>query len=275
MDFALGPKAQAAGYRLAAFDTIGSTNAEALARARAGDRGRLWIVSAHQSAGRGRRGKSWGTPVGNLAASVLLIVDATPGVAATLGFVAGLALDEALRRIAPELSIAIALDGMEGKGRGDRLRLKWPNDVLLDGGKLAGILLEAEPAPEGTLAVVAGIGVNVAKAPDDLPYPATALSALGAGASAADVFTALSDAWAGVERLWDGGRGFATIRGLWLDRAAGIGEEVVVRVGGDSLRGVFETIDGEGRLLIKGSDGVRRTVSAGEVHFGAIAAARV
>jgi BirA family biotin operon repressor/biotin-[acetyl-CoA-carboxylase] ligase len=275
MDFALSAKALAAGYRLKVFDTIGSTNAEALALARAGDPGRLWIVSPHQSAGRGRRGSEWSTPVGNLAASLLLIVDASPSVAATLGFAAGLALDEALRRVAPELSIAIALDGIDGnKGQGDRLRLKWPNDVLLDGGKLAGILLEAEPVGEGRLAVVIGIGVNVVSAPSNLPYQTTALAALGIRADAAGVFHALSDAWAGIERLWDGGRGFPKIRELWLGRAAGVGEEVVVKVGGEVLRGAFDTIDGEGRLVIRDPQGQVRVVSAGEIHFGAMAAAR-
>jgi BirA family biotin operon repressor/biotin-[acetyl-CoA-carboxylase] ligase len=146
--------------------------------------------------------------------------------------------------------------------------------VLLDGGKLAGILLEAEPVGEGRLAVVIGIGVNVVSAPTNLPYPATALAALGILADAAGVFHALSDAWAGIERLWDGGRGFPKIRELWLGRAAGVGEEVVVKVGGEVLRGAFDTIDGEGRLVIREPQGQVRVVSAGEVHFGAMAAAR-
>jgi BirA family biotin operon repressor/biotin-[acetyl-CoA-carboxylase] ligase len=276
MDFALGPKAQAAGYRLKVYDTIGSTNAEALSRAKAGDPGKLWIVSPHQSAGRGRRGREWATPAGNLAASLLLVIDAAPSVAATLGFAAGLALDEALRRVAPELSVAIAIDGIDSGGRrsGDRLRLKWPNDLLLDGGKLAGILLEAEPVAENRLAVVIGIGVNVTAAPEDLPYPATALAALGIRADAADLFHALSDAWAGIERVWDAGRGFPKIRDLWLDRAAGVGEEVVVKIGGEVLRGKFDTIDGEGRLVIRGPQGQVTIVSAGEVHFGAMAVVR-
>lgn len=276
MDFALGPKAKAEGYRVEAFDTIGSTNAEAMSRARAGDSGRLWIVSAHQSAGRGRRGNHWETPAGNLAASLFLRVESAPGVAATLGFVAGLALDEALRRLAPEIALVLALDGIgDGRsGRGDRLRLKWPNDVLLDGGKLAGILLEAEPLADGKLGVVIGIGVNVRQVPDGLPYAATALTALGARCNPLDVFSALSDEWVGVERLWDRGAGFSRIRDLWLDRAAGVGEEVSVTIGGEVLRGTFDTIDNEGRLVIRTRDGARRAVSAGEVHFGAMAAAR-
>lgn len=276
MVFTLGPKAAAAGYRIEAYQTVDSTNAVALTRARDGDLGRLWVVSAHQSAGRGRRGNHWGTSQGNLAASLLCLVDSSPGTAATLGFVAGLALDDALHRVVPDLAVTIALDGVEpGFARaGHRLRLKWPNDVLLDGGKLAGILLEAEPAAGGGLAVVVGIGVNVVSAPVDLPYPAAALAAASPGISANDVFHALSDAWAGLERLWAGGGGFGLIRELWLARAAGLGEEVVVRIGGEVFGGVFDTIDDEGRLVIRARDGTARSISAGEIHFGAVAAAR-
>jgi BirA family biotin operon repressor/biotin-[acetyl-CoA-carboxylase] ligase len=276
MRFTLGPKARAEGYRIEVHDTIDSTNAVALSRARAGDRGRLWVVSTHQSAGRGRRGRHWGTPPGNLAASLLYLVDAPPGTAATLGFVAGLALDDALRRVVPDLSVKIVLDGVEPTSAtgGDRLRLKWPNDLLLDGGKLAGILLEAEGTATGGLAVVIGIGLNVTSAPGNLPYPATALAALAPGVDASDVFYALSEAWAGLERLWAGGAGFGRIRQLWLARASGLGEEVAVRVGEEVYGGVFDTIDDEGRLVIRARDGTVRSISAGEIHFGAVAAAQ-
>lgn len=271
MRFALGPKAHAAGYRVEAHDTIGSTNAAAMSRAREGDYGRLWVVSAHQSAGRGRRGSHWGTPPGNLAASLLNLVASSPRTAATLGFVAGLALDEALRRVVPALSVRFALDGIEPvpATSGERLRLKWPNDVLLDGGKLAGILLEAESVSAGQVAVVVGIGVNVVAAPEGLPYPATALARLVPAVDASDVFYALSEAWADLEGVWAGGAGFAQIRELWLGRAAGVGEEVAVRVGDRVHRGVFETIDNEGRLVVRTRDGAVRLVGAGEVHFGA------
>jgi len=276
MDFALGPKARAAGYRLKAFDTIGSTNVEAMSRARDGDAGRLWIVSGYQSAGRGRRGRAWQTPDGNLAASLLQVVNCPSNIAATLGFVAGLALDEAVRRIAPDLAVAVGVDGVDGgdRAQGGRLRLKWPNDVLLDGGKLAGILLEAETVGTGALAVVVGIGVNISEVPRELPYRATALCELGIAANADDVFQALSDAWAGAERVWNEGKGFPEIRKLWLDRAAGIGEEVAVRIGDEVLRGVFDTIDSEGRLVIREASGALRTISAGEVHLGTVAAER-
>jgi BirA family biotin operon repressor/biotin-[acetyl-CoA-carboxylase] ligase len=272
MDFALGPRALKGGYRLVAFPEIGSTNAEALRRARRGDAGRLWLVTARQTAGRGRRGRPWETADGNLAASLLLVVEHDPAVAATLGFVAGLALDEALRAVVPSLGIRVALDGLEGPR--NRLRLKWPNDVLLDGAKLGGILLEAEALGDRRLAVAVGIGVNVVSAPADLPYPATALQRIGVAADAAGVFSALSDAWASAAQVWNDGRGFPAIRKLWLDRAAGIGEEVTVRVGDSVVSGAFETIDETGRLVIRARDGSMKTITAGEIHFGAVATAR-
>lgn len=276
MAFVLGTEAERRGYRLQSYPEVGSTNAEALAAARAGDPGRAWFVSDHQTAGRGRRGRAWATPPGNLAATLLVVRPQDPRAAASLGFVAGLALDEALHRVAPALAVRVALDGIEpgATGEGARLRLKWPNDVLLDGAKLAGILLEGEALPAGGFAVAIGIGVNVAHAPDGLPYPAVALRGLGIPVDAATLFAALSDAWAGLERLWADGKGFDVIRRLWLERAAGLGERVAVQIGGETLSGTFETIDETGRLVVAVGDGTRRMVAAGEVHFGAAATVR-
>ena len=270
MDFVLGPKAEAAGFRIEAHDTVGSTNAEALVRARRGDEDRLWVVSDHQSAGRGRRGSRWGTLRGNLAASLYRCVACPAASAATLGFAAGLAIDESLRRICPSLAAAPSR-GSEASPA--RLRLKWPNDVLLDGNKLAGILLEAEPTADNRLAVVVGIGVNVVGAPGGLPYKATSLTSLGKCVDASEVFHALSDAWVDFDRMWDDGAGFDRIREIWLDRAGGVGEEIAVHLGESTLHGVFETIDGAGRLVLRLADGSRHSVSAGEVHFGTPAAA--
>src|ERR1700682_1197793 len=135
MTFSLGPRAASAGYRLAAFDSIGSTNAEALARARDGEQGPIWFVTSEQTAGRGRRHRPWIAPRGNLASSILEVMEVSPAVAATLGFAAGLAREAALRKISIEA--ALRSDGA------DQLRfgLKWPNDVLAGRQKLAGILL--------------------------------------------------------------------------------------------------------------------------------------
>lgn len=272
MAFTLGPRAQARGDRLTPYPRIGSTNAEAMAAARNGDCGPHWFVTAEQTAGRGRRQRPWQTPPGNLAVSILETVDVAPPLAATLGFVAGLSLDTALRAAAGGIEVASVLDGA-GQGDARLFSLKWPNDVLANAAKLAGILLESEPV-EGKLAVVVGIGVNVVAAPEGLPYPATSLAALGKAITAEALFAALTDAWAKFHSVWNGGQGLPAIREAWLDRAAGIGSEVAVRHSGEVVRGIFETIDDDGRLIVRSIGGKRVAISAGDVHFGAAATAR-
>jgi BirA family biotin operon repressor/biotin-[acetyl-CoA-carboxylase] ligase len=272
MSFRLAPSATGAGYRLESFASVGSTNAIALERAHAGEIGPLWIVSKKQESGRGRRGREWATPEGNLAATLLLAGLRDLKAAATLGFVAGLSLGDALEAVAPGKSVAIALDGADA-GRGRRFELKWPNDVLADGAKLAGILLESAALADGSFAVAVGIGVNVVAHPQGLPYPATSLSALGADCDAETLFLALSDAWIGNWRAWSNGRGLAETRRRWLARAAGLGGEVAVRLDGQVLRGIFETIDEDCRFVIRDRQGRAHGIAAGDVHFGAVASA--
>jgi BirA family biotin operon repressor/biotin-[acetyl-CoA-carboxylase] ligase len=272
MAFQLAPTAIADGYRLDAHETVGSTNALAIEHARAGDPGKLWVVASRQESGRGRRGRAWATPQGNLAATLLLIVGRDLRVAATLGFVAGLALSDALDAVAPGAGIAVGPDGGQST-QGGRFELKWPNDVLAGGAKLAGILLESTMISDERAAIAVGIGVNVAAYPEGLPYPATSLMALGARADAATLFLALSDAWSVAMRDWDEGRGLARIRKRWLARAAGLGSEVAVRADDRIVRGVFETIDEECRFVIREEDGGRIAIAAGDVHFGAVASA--
>lgn len=271
MTFVLAPTAAQAGYRLEAHGTVGSTNAMALERAREGDAGSLWIVSKKQEAGRGRRGRVWATPEGNLAATLLVVMRGGLQHAATLGFVAGLSLSQALDAVAPGKIVRVAPDG-GGSGR-NRFELKWPNDVLGDGAKLAGILLESTMLAPDVMAIAVGIGVNVAAHPDDTPYPATSLARLGVKAQAEDLFLALSDAWTENFALWSDGRGLTPIRDRWLTRAAGLGSEVAVRVDGEVVRGVFETIDPDCRFVIQQAGGRRVVISAGDVHFGAVASA--
>ncbi|MGB6117577.1 MAG: biotin--[acetyl-CoA-carboxylase] ligase [Mesorhizobium sp.] len=275
MNFRLSPAALRAGFRLEAHASVGSTNALALEHGRDGDPGQLWIVSKRQESGRGRRGRVWATPEGNLAATLLKILPRDARHAATLGFVAGLALGEALDKVAPGSSVAIAPDGGGGGPMSDvrRYELKWPNDVLAEGAKLSGILLESLQLVDGRFAVAIGIGVNVVAYPDGLPYPATSLAKLGSTADAETLFEALSDAWARTERLWDNGRGLADIRRAWLARAAGIGSEVAVTLHGEVVRGRFETIDEDCRFVIRTADGATTTIAAGDVHFGAVASA--
>jgi BirA family transcriptional regulator, biotin operon repressor / biotin---[acetyl-CoA-carboxylase] ligase len=264
MVFKLGPRAISAGYRLAAFDSIGSTNAEALLRARGGERGPIWFVTSDQTAGRGRRHRPWIAPRGNLASSVLETMETSPAIAATLGFAAGLALEAALRK----LGLAAASTGGSG---GSQFRLKWPNDVLAGKEKLAGILLEAEALGGGQLAVVVGIGTNVVAAPQAKPLPATSLKNLGINVGADELFAALSDSWVEFYELWDRGRGFGEIRRLWLERAAGLGQPVAVETAGATLAGTFETIDETGGMIVKTPGGDRVPISAGDVYFGSAA----
>jgi BirA family transcriptional regulator, biotin operon repressor / biotin---[acetyl-CoA-carboxylase] ligase len=249
MGFVLGSRAEALGYRLIAFPEIGSTNTEGLSRAKAGERGPLWLVTAHQTAGKGRRQRAWTSPPGNLAASLLEVMDITPPAAATLGFAAGLALAQALR--AAQIPA----------------QLKWPNDVLLDGAKLSGILLEAEPA-SGGLAVVVGIGVNVVSAPQGTPYRATCLREIGSALTAERLFAGLSDAWADARSLWAAGKGMPELRQRWLAHAAGVGGPVAVNLGGRTISGRFETIDENGYLIVMTADGSRVPISSGDVFFG-------
>jgi len=268
MAFSLGPRAVSAGYRLAAFDSIGSTNEEAMSRARDGEVGPMWFVTSEQTRGRGRRHRPWIAPRGNLASSILEVIDVSPAVAATLGFAAGLALEGALRKVTIEASLRSA--GSEDM----RFSLKWPNDVLAGQKKLAGILLEAEAVADHRLAVVVGIGTNVVAAPEGMPTPATSLAALGVQIGAEELFVELSDSWTEFRGLWDNGRGFGEIRTRWLERAAGLGQPVAIKTGaGSTVEGTFDTIDEAGCMIVQMSGGRRVPIAAGDVYFGAAASA--
>ena len=246
----LHPEADAAGLRLIAYDTLGSTNAEALSAARAGEHGPLWVTARRQTAGRGRRGNVWVSEPGNLYASVLLS-DAAPAVhLPELCFVAALALLDAVLVAAPKLA--------------GEFTLKWPNDLLLGGAKIAGILIEAETVGGRTTSVV-GIGVNCAHHPDDIAYPATDLAANSVTVMPAALFRALTGTMVARLAQWDRGAGFSAIRAEWLRHAAGIGGDIVVRLPDRELAGTFETLDSAGRLMLRLPTGHLEAITAGEV----------
>ena len=237
-----------AGFRCEAHTKLASTNDAAMSRARAGDPGHLWITAQEQTAGRGRLGRKWVSRPGNLFASLLLIDPCPMQAAPKLGFVAGVALANALRKFA-----------------GARVKLKWPNDAVVEGAKLSGLLLEATQV-DGHLACVIGIGINCAHHPDDLPYAATDLAALGVGASTDEVFIALAQELALALSRFDEGRGFATIRQEWLAHAARLGD--IIRVSGSQMReGRFTGLDEEGRLLLQTTNGLE-VIEAGDVFLG-------
>ncbi len=242
--------AASAGARIVVHDAIGSTNAEALALARAGERGPLWVVARRQTAGRGRRGRTWVSEPGNLYASLLLSDAAPTERAAELSFVAALAVHDAAAGRIPGLA--------------KRIALKWPNDGLIDGCKFAGILIEGEGA-----SIVIGVGVNCTHHPVGTEFPATDLAAAGLRASPESIFAALSAAMLARIAQWDRGAGFASIRSDWLARAAGVGKPIRVAQAEGAAAGRFESIDEHGRLILRLPDGATQTITAGDVFLGA------
>ena len=255
----LPPEPESAGYRLLSLQATESTNDDALQAARAGDPGQLWITATEQRAGRGRHGRHWSSPPGNLYASLLLLNPCEVGLAPQLGFVAGLALHEAVGAVAAAGS--------------PRLALKWPNDLLLDGAKVSGLLLEGHRVgANADLAVIVGFGVNVAFAPRGTPYPATTLQSLVPGLAREEVFGALASAFARTFAAWrasirhNGADPLGPVRRLWLERAAGIGQEVTLRLPSGEKRGIFEGLDQSGRLQLKCASGLE-LVDAGDLYF--------
>lgn len=255
----LSPETESAGYRLLSLEATDSTNDDALQAARSGDPGQLWIAAGEQRAGRGRHGRQWSSPPGNLYTSLLLIDPCEAHEAPQLSFVAGLALHEAVETVT-------------GVGA-PRLSLKWPNDLLLDGAKVSGLLLEGHRlSPDGPLAIIIGFGVNVAFAPTGTPYPAITLQSTKPGLRREDVFRALADAFAKTLSAWrasarmNASDSFGPIRRLWLERAAGVGQEVTLRLPSGEKRGIFEGLDRFGRLQLKSSNGVE-LIDAGDLYF--------
>jgi len=237
-------------YRLAAFETVDSTNEEARRRAAAGERGPLWIWARTQSAGRGRRGRTWESPRGNLMATLLLNPGVAAPEAARLSFVAALSAFDTVSALAGSHLVA----------------LKWPNDVLVDGAKIAGLLLESSGGPEGGWLAI-GIGINLVAHPGDTPYPATSIAALTpAVPDAGEALALLASAWDRWFRVWQR-EGFAPIREAWCARAAGMGAPITARLGYRDVMGVFQGIDEQGALELLTAEGLTEKITAGEVFF--------
>ncbi len=215
-----------------------------------------WVLARVQTAGRGRRGRDWHDPPGNFAATLILRPKRTLAEAALFSLVAALALDCALAQVA---------------GPQARLAIKWPNDVLLNGGKVAGILLESFGQGTGAIALGIGIGVNLAHAPAVRQVEPGAVTPVSLADEAGVVVTPeqflpfLAVAFDRYQRQFET-YGFAPIRAAWLARAAHLGQPITARTGTDELRGIFETIDDTGALVLGTPQG-RMTVSAADVFF--------
>jgi len=207
--------------------------------------GRLWIVADEQDAGRGRGDRSWRSPPGNLHLTLLTPTRTALRDQPKLGFAAGVALAETASSLLP---------------RGVDVRLKWPNDLLLDGGKASGILLEGLSG--GTMVSI-GIGVNIASHPTGLPYPVAHLSSFNPAIRRDLLFPVLADALAKALDAFES-RGFDAIRLRWLARAASLGERISVRRGDAPLVGRFRDLDQSGRLLLETAGGTI-PIEAGDV----------
>ena len=241
----------AGGVPVRVFESLGSTNEEALARARAGEAGPLWITAARQTAGRGRRGRTWTSEPGNLYASLLLDDPAPAALAPQICFVASLSLHDAVLDTCAGLAPA-------------RLKLKWPNDLLLDDAKVAGILVEGVTAGSRS-AVVVGFGVNCRSHPHDTAYPATDFATANFELSPATLLTRLGITWVARSREWARGQGFASIRAAFLARVASMGGQIEARLADRAVTGRFADIDERGALVLVKPDGTRVAVAAGDI----------
>ena len=244
-----GLRAAAAGFEVEQVAAIASTNAELVARARAGVAGPIWLVADEQTAGRGRMARDWSSPPGNLYTSLLLVNPAPPALLHQLSFVCALALLD-----------AVSTSG----GTSVPLTLKWPNDLMAGGRKTAGLLLEGGVVAGGVPFVVAGFGVNIVSHPASTAHPATDLSTSGYGGGRDALFAALTDTVAEGLAAWARGDGFAAVRSRWLASAHGIGQKLRVTTRQHSFVGRFMTIDEGGRLIVD-VGGTHEAVSAGEV----------
>ncbi len=246
------PREIAHNYRLLALDVVDSTNAECMRRAIAGDLGNLWVTAATQQAGKARRGRLWVSEAGNLYASLLLNYPTSEQDVSTLPFVASLAVANAIRSCAHDDLADLAI--------------KWPNDVLLGGRKISGILLEATMLANGNKAVVIGCGINCGHSPDTALYPTTSLVDQGINTGPEELFHHLNDAMHQALSQWDQGRGFGAIRSAWVNRATGIGSSIIARFDDHQEEGTFLDIDERGHLLLETADGIK-TISAADIFF--------
>ena len=238
------------GFGRLQYDELDSTNSEARRLAENGAQVPVWISATRQTAGRGRRGRSWESSAGDLAATLLLRPKVQPSAIGQLSFVTALAAADTAVHFAPAIAIT----------------LKWPNDVLADGKKLAGILLEGGQDASGAWLAI-GVGMNPAHCPQGTEFPATSLAQLGLGTPPAEQALAVLaasfahwyDAW-----MTDG---FEIVRAAWLARASGLGGPIRARLAGQEIRaGLFEGIDEGGALLLNDGAGIR-AIAAGEVFF--------
>jgi len=241
------------GHLVRHFDRIDSTNLEARRLADQGECGPLWIWADEQTLGRGRLGRSWVSEPGNLYATFLFAIAEAPQAASQVSFVAALAVHDTVVALRPGLSP----------------RIKWPNDVLIDGAKFCGVLPEVVGSNPTRIAI--GCGVNVAHAPEGTPYP---VAALGSDLTPEAVLHELDRNLARRLNVWDEGRGFSLIRDAWGERALGLGGAVLATAGTGEVSGTFKGLAQDGALLLQEPAGKIIPIHAGEVKFAELEAMR-
>ena len=232
-----------------------STNAHAMALAQDGAAAPLWVWAGRQTKGRGRLGRAWDSPTGNLYASVLLRPVCPAGAISGLPLLAGLAAYDTIATVADDATLTA------------RLRLKWPNDLMVDSAKLGGVLIESAVLDGGARAVVIGTGINLAAAPAGLGRPAACLRDFGHAPEPAHALNTLAAATARWLDVWADGSGFAHIRDVWLRHAAPLGALISVKLGVEQIEGRFAGLDETGALRLR-VDGAERRITAGDVLIG-------
>ena len=211
-----------------------------------------WILADSQTAGRGRRGRAWQSPVGNLMTTLYLPISFDAVKAGQLAFVAGLALERTVSALIGERAQA---------------SLKWPNDVLVDGKKASGILLESAMRDNKIDWLAIGLGLNLAHHPDDTPYPATSLAAyMDTPANNLAALEILAPAFDEVFRQWRNG-GFGPVLQAWRAVAHGLGGPIVATLENEQFEGIFKDIDEKGALILQTAAGDTMTIDAGDVFF--------
>ncbi len=203
--------------------------------------------------GRGRLGRQWVSEVGNLYASALILDAAPLARLGTLPFVAALALHATMSE----------RSGIDQK----RIKIKWPNDILIDGAKISGLLIESEVLTNGVHAIACGFGVNIVHHPEGALYATTDLRTLGLNITPDALFHSLAKNFADILEIWNRGKGFGKIREEWLRHAKGLGEPITVNLPTEQLHGTFIDIDAHGCLVFAGSMGEERIISAGDIFF--------
>ncbi|MGI9400169.1 MAG: biotin--[acetyl-CoA-carboxylase] ligase [Rhizobiaceae bacterium] len=231
-----------------------STNTECLTAAKAGDTGPLWVLARRQTDARGSRGRHWTSYEGNLFASYLFVPQAPSTSLGQITFVIALAVHDALAQLIEEVEVDV------------NVALKWPNDVLLEGSKVCGILLESHEISEARI-VIAGIGLNCFTHPGETSYPATSLAEHQINITARnmlDRIAPLMDYWL---EAWEHGDKFQRIRDAWTNRAKGIGAQITVRLRETQHSGIFDCIDDAGRLVLRKDNGKREPISVADIFF--------